>query len=142
MRFLFMNSTLVSNLEPLAEMRRLLILDGSMNRITDVTPLWDMRDLNYLNLSGNLNLQDIEPLIDCVGLEDLDISGTAVTDLSPLYYMTDLDLIVSPRVKLHDLPIEFRQTNRITRRADPVSGAGYRSDLDDGAFELAIDLNE
>lgn len=60
----------------------LLIVSGSS--LTDLTPLTNAKNLEYLELCFCSRVRDLSPLSGCESLKYLNISGTDVRDLSPL----------------------------------------------------------
>ncbi len=74
------------------------------NRITDLTPLAGLTDLETLYLREN-NLSDLSPLAGLTHLEVLSMGGGngGVTDLSPLANMTKLtELVLSAQMDIQD----------------------------------------
>ena len=51
--------------------------------ITDLTPIASLKKLKYLELFKN-GITDISPLAECTALEDINISYTSVSDITPL----------------------------------------------------------
>ena len=58
---------------------------------TDLTPLQELTNLEWLNLSG-IQVSDLTPLKGLANLEELVLSGTQVSDLTPLKDRTNLRL--------------------------------------------------
>ena len=82
----------VSDLSFLAnfpKLRRLIVID-SKKRVTDISVLAELKDLEYVELFMQ-NITDISALADHTELLDLNLCHNNVTDLSPLYSCTKLE---------------------------------------------------
>lgn len=84
------NNSYIQNIEPLAQLVDLKLLDISNTRVEDLTPIRNLTALVELNLS-NTKIKDLTPLKYAVGLQRLDISNTAVDDISALEKMKELN---------------------------------------------------
>lgn len=79
----------ILNIEPLARLDNLKLLDLSGTHITDLTPIRNLTELIELNLSET-KVSDLSPLKYSVKLTRLNISNTAVNDISVLEKMKGL----------------------------------------------------
>ena len=66
------------------------IIDGSLDDISQVSSL---TKLTTLNLSLNVRISDVTPVGNLLNLEFLDLSGNAVGDISPLGNLTNLEYL-------------------------------------------------
>ena len=73
----------ISDVSPLARLRKLDWLNLSGNNISDVSPLANLTRLYWLDLSYN-NISDVSALAKLVKLEELDLSDNPITDAAPL----------------------------------------------------------
>ena len=67
-------------------MKELRLID---NKISDITPLKRLTNLEYLDLSGN-QISDLSPLTDLTNLKYLHLENNQISDLSPLAGLTKL----------------------------------------------------
>lgn len=87
---------------PDARLARLIALDTA---ISDLAPLGNLANLQWLNVSGS-NVADLGPIAHMKQLRRLDLSGTRVTDLEPianLELMTDLNIAGTAITSLRSL---------------------------------------
>jgi internalin A len=66
-------------------------INGSRNNLTDLKPLYGLKELNYVVMDYNSGITSVNPLSSCVTLVEVSVYGTAVTDVSAL---TKLNIIV------------------------------------------------
>lgn len=81
----------VSDLSFLAnfpKLRRLIVID-SKTSVKDISPLRELKDLEYIELFMQ-EITDLSPLADHDQLMDLNLCDNDITDLSPLYSCTKL----------------------------------------------------
>lgn len=71
------------------KLRRLIIID-SRTPVTDLSPLAELEELEYIELFMQ-NITDISPLAGKTKLLDLNLCHNDVTDLSPLYSCVNLE---------------------------------------------------
>lgn len=69
-------------------LRRLIVVDSKVH-ITDISPLADLPDLEYVELFMQ-DITDISPLAGKTRLLDLNLCHNNITDLTPLYSCTNL----------------------------------------------------
>ena len=79
----------ISNLSPLMDLRRLRVLDLSGNRIRTLAPLAGLARLEELNLSHN-EVGSLEALANLARLRSLDVSGNRVGTLAALAGLGEL----------------------------------------------------
>ena len=70
------------------KLRRLIVVD-SKTPITDISPLAELDDLEYVELFLQ-NITDISPLAGKTNLIDLNLAHNNISDLTPLYSCTGL----------------------------------------------------
>lgn len=66
-------------------------INGSRNNLTNLDPLYGLKELNYVSMDYNSGITSVNPLSSCVTLVEVSVYGTAVTDVSAL---TKLNIIV------------------------------------------------
>lgn len=71
------------------KLRRLIVID-SRKPVTDISPLAELDDLEYVELFMQ-NITDLTPLAGKTKLLDLNLCYNDVTDLTPLYSCTSLE---------------------------------------------------
>ncbi|QEG38778.1 Internalin-A precursor [Roseimaritima ulvae] len=79
----------IKNLEGLQHCPAVMLLDFEDNAITDLTPIAKLKRLQSVTLAGN-QIEDLKPLKDLTGIQLLDVSRNKVKDLSPLTAMANL----------------------------------------------------
>lgn len=79
----------IQNMEPLAQLINLKLLDLSKTSITDLTPIRNLTELVELNLS-NTKVEDLTPLKYSSKILRLNINHTAVADISVIEKMPAL----------------------------------------------------
>ena len=113
----------ISDITPLGELKYLEILNIGYNQVTDVTPIRGLSNLIYLDLTGN-QITNIAPLDGLNNLRYLDLSGNQVYCLEPLAgapNITNLILAgnqISDIAPLKDLPRLERMTLELNQIID------------------------
>lgn len=79
----------IYDIQPLAGLVNLELLNLSLNHVSDVTPLQNLTKLFNLELPGN-EITNVEPLADLKNLTVVDLLGNPVTDYSSLSFVTCL----------------------------------------------------
>lgn len=89
---LYMSLQHISDLSPLSNLKQLVWLDLDQNyRIKDVSPLAGLTQLQHLNLDSN-EITDISPLRDCTQLKYFNLQlNTKVNDISVVANMKELE---------------------------------------------------
>ena len=87
--FAFTSSLLVSNLDGMECFTGLTRFEAASNKITDVSPLAGLKRLTYLTLSGN-KLTDISPLAGLTKLQTLTLGSNQLSDISALAELKQL----------------------------------------------------
>lgn len=118
----------LSWIEPLVNLQVLILAD---NRISDLTPLSNLKKLKYLELFMNYRLVDIEPLNGLSELLDCNLCFTHVADLTPLYACTKLERIwlVGAHVNekdLQDIRQVFPNANIVYHETGGSTADGWR----------------
>ncbi len=117
----------VQSLEGLQYCTNLIYLRMTLQDITDLTPLQDLHNLEYLGLSQNFRLRNISPLNDLVNLRYLNLdSAEYLSDISPLENMVNLEYLnifftdiesydaISKMISLKQLYMNHINTNDIS----------------------------
>lgn len=79
LRVLILADNRISDLTPLAQLKHLHYLEFFVNKVTDLTPLAQCKELVDLNISYNYGISNIEPLLDLPLLERLWLESVAVS---------------------------------------------------------------
>ena len=90
-------------------LRRLICID-SKKPLTDLTPLTELYELEYIELFMQ-NITDLTPLANHTKLLDLNLATNNITDLSPLYSCTNLQRLwisSNPNLTLEEIE-EFQR---------------------------------
>lgn len=66
-------------------------INGSRNLLTNLDALYEMKQLNYVTMNYNSDIQSVNPLSSCGALVEVSVLGTGVTDVSAL---TEMNIIV------------------------------------------------
>lgn len=83
----------ISDITPLANLKELNTLDLSSNSIFDISPLSELTNLSMLHLAGN-NISSLTSLRDMTALDTLDLSDNVnITDIEPLMELTNLSTL-------------------------------------------------
>lgn len=112
-------------------LKRLICID-SRKPVTDISPLAELKDLEYIELFMQ-EITDLSPLADHTKLLDLNLATNNVTDLSPLYSCVNLQrLWISSNPNLTVEEIEEFQRHVpgcqvvYTLRKGDETGGGWR----------------
>ncbi|MCL1903096.1 MAG: leucine-rich repeat protein [Oscillospiraceae bacterium] len=89
---LILSSNKITDISPLSEFRNLKRLYLNKNQIVDISPLAKLKNLEQLFLSNN-KISDISSLNDFDKLERLDLNDNEITDISPLSQLTCLQIL-------------------------------------------------
>ena len=111
------------------DLRWLIVIDSKVP-LTDLSPLADLPDLEYVELFMQ-NITDISPLADHLKLLDLNLCHNDVSDLSPLYSCVNLERLyisVNPHLTQEELDkLQAVLPNlRIEHTEWQSTGAGWR----------------
>ena len=101
-------NTGISSLGPLAG-KPLIVFDGRVNSISDLSPLAGNAAMGGLYLDSN-PLSDISPLAGMTSMVRLQIGSTGVTDLTPLSGMTQMNYLNLNHVQFTDLSVVSTMT--------------------------------
>ncbi len=112
------------------KLRRLIVID-SKKPVTDISPLADLMDLEYIELFMQ-DITDISALANHTKLLDLNLCHNNVTDLSPLYSCVNLKrLWISYNPGLTEAEVEEFKRHVPGCKVETVeyqsTGAGWRS---------------
>ena len=110
----------LSGLEHFTALQRLELYD---NRIADISPLAQLKNLTVLNLGYNHRIADITPLAQLENLNTLWLGNNRIADLSPLARLKNLNTLylgfnqmrnrLSPLAQLENLTVLNLRYNRI-----------------------------
>ena len=92
----------IVDLTPLNQLKNLTHLSLIGNQIADITPLADLNNLDWLWLSGN-QITDLTPLNQLTNLIQLDLSGNQIADLTPLNQLDSLGYLGLSNNQIVDL---------------------------------------
>lgn len=111
------------------DLRWLIVIDSKVP-LTDISPLKDLKELEYVELFMQ-NITDISPLADHLKLLDLNLCHNDITDLSPLYSCVNLERLyisVNPHLTQEELDkLQAVLPNlRIEHTDWQSTGAGWR----------------
>lgn len=82
----------LNDLSFVSHMPKLEVLILAMNDVTDLSPLANCPELEYLEIQTNENLADLSPLANCKKLAHLNVARCRyVSDISPLFGLTELE---------------------------------------------------
>jgi len=118
---LYLHSSQIRDLTPLADSTQLTLLSLYDNELTDLTPLAGLTELTELQLYGN-QIKDLTSLAELKNLEKLFLSKNQIFDVTPLKGLTKLEelnlgknqiIAISPLASLTNLT-ELRLEGNIT----------------------------
>ncbi|WP_195513480.1 immunoglobulin-like domain-containing protein [Turicibacter sanguinis] len=145
-----LNGKGISNLEGLQYATNLTLLRLQDNQISDLSPLTNLRKLNYLILTNN-KIQDISALSHLVNLSLLNIASNEIRDLGPLsnldelvyLYLADNNLYdMTPVTEMEDLEIidfsnnHVKDISRFKSLAQYLYGWGHEQTIDLGEYSV------
>lgn len=111
-------------------LRRLIVID-SKTPVTDISPLAELDDLEYVELFMQ-NITDISPLAGKTKLLDLNLCHNDISDLTPLYSCVNLQRLwisVNPHLTQEEID-RFREALpgcRVESKEWQSTGAGWRN---------------
>ncbi|MCE8538551.1 leucine-rich repeat domain-containing protein [Ruegeria pomeroyi] len=110
LRALYLDSTQVSDISPLAALTQLTELWLNRTQVSDIVPLAALTRLTglWLNIT---QVSDIAPIAALTRLTTLSLINTRVSDIAPLATLTRLTTLTLDNTQLHDL----RPLRRLTR---------------------------
>jgi Leucine-rich repeat (LRR) protein len=88
---LIQNSKL-SDLTPLAHLKKLKSLRIISDQVEDLTPLAGITSLESINLDGNY-ISDLSPLKNLTNLKGLYLNNNNISDLTPIHSMKNLEML-------------------------------------------------
>ena len=98
-----LQGTAISDLGPLADLKKLVRLDVSHTKVADLTPLAGLASLESLSVAGT-QASDLTPLGGLTSLWSLDATGLDIPTLAPLARLTRLRALgVAGAVRVDDL---------------------------------------
>ena len=80
----------INDLDGIEYCTNAVILDLSINSITDISPLFSLASVSELNLSGN-KIGYIDALSNLLKLKSVDLSNNRIDDISPLFDLPELE---------------------------------------------------
>jgi Leucine-rich repeat (LRR) protein len=87
---LYLHSSQIRDLTPLADSTQLTLLSLYNNELTDLTPLAGLTELTELQIYGN-QIKDLTSLAELKNLEKLFLSKNQIFDVTPLKGLTKLE---------------------------------------------------
>lgn len=90
-----MNYTDIDFLSDMTKMKYLILVQG---HFSDLSPIANMPDLEFLELFNNNLITDATPLLECKNLKHLNLGYCAFLDIEPLKEMTWLERLWLPHV--------------------------------------------
>lgn len=120
----------LSFLKAWPKLRRLIVID-SKTPVTDISPLAELEDLEYVELFMQ-NITDISPLAGKTRLLDLNLCHNDITDLTPLYSCVNLQRLwisANPRLTQEEIDrfheaVPLCQIERLDWQS---TGSGWRT---------------
>lgn len=97
-----LSNTQITDLAPLATLKRLQTLLLSGTRIIDLAPLATLTGLQILTLTGT-QITDLAPLTTLKELHSLGLGGTQITDLSHIAALTGLEGLILTGTRITEL---------------------------------------
>ena len=97
-----LSGTKVSDIAPLADLRELEWLDLDGTRVSDLTPIANLASLEWLSLDGT-KFSDLTPIANLASLKRLSLEGTEVSDLAPLENLAALEWLDLDGTRVSDL---------------------------------------
>ena len=117
-------------LSGMTKMKYLILVQG---KFSDLSPLANMPQLEYLELFNNNKIIDLTPLLSCKNLKHLNIGYCYFLDWEPLKQMTSLERLWMPHVGIDDVGKEelaaaLPSTEIYWPQDDPMgsTGGGWR----------------
>jgi internalin A len=92
----------IKDLSPLKDLKIVQFLTLNDNQIEDITPLGGMKSLQYLELSRN-KVKNIEPLTNCTNFASLYVSQNQITDLTPAFKLKRLATLYADGNKIKSI---------------------------------------
>ena len=121
----------MSSLGPLAQLRRLELIDGRASRATDLSPIAALPELKVIDLTGT-KIDDLRPIASLRSLRGIYLNGTRVRDVRPLAGLTELRVVclAGTRVKIEDVEClrPLPNLRRVNLRSTPAERAGVQLD--------------
>jgi hypothetical protein len=99
--FVYLDNTIVQDLTPLADLKKLRGLDLSNTKISKLTPLAKLKSLERLTLA-NTQVDDVTPLANS-RLQWLILGHTAVKDVTPLASIESLQWLSLAHTSIRDV---------------------------------------
>lgn len=124
-------STSIENLDKFKVLNNLSLTNLKIRskRLNSISGIAGLKNLKYLDLGGNKNINDLRVLSNFTSLTTLELSGNAIIDINPLANLTNLSTLhlqsncimdISPLADLTNLTDLFLQNNEIVD-ASPLS---------------------
>ena len=90
------------NIEPIAYLKSLEILDLNHNQISDLSPLRNLKNLKFLKLANNL-IEDISDIEELTKIEQLDISNNQIETIEYLSAYEKLEELKAENNKIDNV---------------------------------------
>ncbi len=123
----WVDDTIVASLNPVYELLRQITkitevnVSGNKN-IDNLEPLAELSELRMLDCSGT-NVSDVNPIRNLNKIKELDISNTLVTDISNLKYANVVQNFKADNIRINDISIVgfFKDLNSLSVSCTDVS---------------------
>ena len=113
LEWLTLRETPVSDITPLARLKRLERLNLIDTQVRNLSPLSGLSNLEGLHLIGS-PVTDLSPLSKLTKLEEISLGDTLVRDLSPLASLPDLRILHLDGTQATDLQAQLRDLTTLT----------------------------
>ena len=118
-------SNKISDLSPLADLTNLEVLNLSCNQVSAVNPLAKLTNLRTLDLRYN-QVNDVSPLAELTNLTLLNLRYNQVNNVSPLAELTNLTILDLENTQISDLSVlagltELTEVNLKTNQISDIS---------------------
>jgi len=88
-------------------------MDISGNRITDLSLMWGLKQLEEINLSDN-RIEEIETLSNLKNLRTLFLNNNPVRDVSPLMHLSKLEYVELSGCRINQAQIQELEDSGVT----------------------------
>jgi len=110
---LVLQGSFIKSLEPLRYLTNVKILVLDQNNISDISPLFDLSNLQHLNLIGN-EISSIEGIEKLQSLQKLYLGLNLIKDVTPLSTLTNLRMLgLRGNVRITDISSLSNLTNLV-----------------------------
>jgi len=109
-----LRGSFIKSLEPLRYLTNVKILVLDENDIRDISPLFDLSNLQHLNLIGN-EINSVEEIEKLQSLQELYLGLNLLKDITPLSTLTNLRMLgLRGNVRISDISSLTKLTNLVS----------------------------